>query len=187
MKITLNPNLRASMRKLYYAGLFLIISSAGICYSFSAQRRRQSPKTSANTSRVVTLSGDPATFVEFDFGTMNSGDRSEYSITISNQTRQNLEIARLEYSCPCVKLENVKGVIEPGNAVQGSLILDMAAEPLFHGDLAAEVSAYDPSGNHLFQLVVAASVHARESIAAELSLPQPVPMPSPANPSGEQP
>jgi len=144
-------------------------------------------KSTAAESRNVELSGRIPIVVEIDFGTMNAGDRAECSISISNETRQRVEIGRLTYSCPCVKLDNVKGIIEAGEAVRGRIVLGLASERLFHGDLAAEVSGYDPVGNHLFQIVVATTVRAVESVSFEQSIPEPVPMVPPGDASGVQP
>jgi hypothetical protein len=89
-----------------------------------------------------------------DLGAVPAGGSQEATFTITNPGITPLTVARVESSCPCLKIELPDGPIEPGGTAAGRARLDMRAEPGFSGDLGIEVKGLDESGAVLFIIEV---------------------------------
>jgi hypothetical protein len=87
-----------------------------------------------------------------DFGTMPQGERREVVFWLTNPRRESVQIADVESSCACFRVEVALRTVAGGAKVQAVARLELDKEPYFIGELQPEVRGATPSGNTAFSL-----------------------------------
>jgi hypothetical protein len=89
-----------------------------------------------------------------ELGEVPAGGSKEAAFTITNPGASPLTVARVESSCPCLKIELPDGPIAPGGTALGCARLDMRAEPDFTGAIGIEIKGMSRTGTVLFAVMV---------------------------------
>jgi uncharacterized protein DUF1573 len=87
-----------------------------------------------------------------DLGDVQQGDRKEAAVTLINPGDAEVEIAKIESSCDCLALQISTQRLRPGRTVPCQLLLDMAKEPHFKGNLGIEIKGLTRSGALAFAI-----------------------------------
>ena len=93
-----------------------------------------------------------------DFGVVPCGSRRELQFSATNQTREQIKLARFRISCDCLTVIPLSTRIAPGETTVGRLILDLTEEPTSQGDLALEVEGLSDDETCLVRFDVKAQV-----------------------------
>lgn len=81
-----------------------------------------------------------ASQAELDFGTLPQGGKGAITFTLKNTGASDVEVERIETSCPCFTIELKKNTIGPGEEVTATARVDLASEPSFTGALRLEAT-----------------------------------------------
>jgi hypothetical protein len=74
-----------------------------------------------------------------DMGRIPAGGSKEVAFSLTNPGKLAVRVARLDTSCPCLKIELPSERLAPGETVTGKARIDLSAEADFVGDLAIDV------------------------------------------------
>lgn len=96
-----------------------------------------------------------------NLGTLSPGQVAEAKLTVRNETARSRSLARIESSCPCVKIGPVVQTLRAGDMESLILIFDASEEPDFRGRLAVNVRGLDDAEMELFSVEVQVCVTER--------------------------
>jgi hypothetical protein len=80
------------------------------------EQRANAPKASFNTT-------------EFNFGTINEGEKKEYDFVLTNNGKSDLIIRKVKASCGCTAVTPAETVIKPGKSTNIKTIFDSTGKP----------------------------------------------------------
>ncbi len=93
-----------------------------------------------------------------DFGKLPQGAKKEASLTLTNPTKEPVEIAAIDSSCPCLEVQLPKKAVSPSEQISAKVLLDLSGESKFTGRLGIMVRAKTPEGKTAFELECAVDV-----------------------------
>jgi hypothetical protein len=94
----------------------------------------------------LAISPDPITF-----GVLNGRTSVRRVISARNMQNVPLRLARIETSCPCIRVVPLPVQVAPDETQNWTVTFDPSAEPDFKGSLAVEVTGYLPDGEIAFR------------------------------------
>ncbi len=80
------------------------------------EQRANAPKASFNTN-------------EFNFGTINEGEKREFDFVLTNNGKSDLIIRKVKASCGCTAVTPTETVIKPGKSTNVKTIFDSTGKP----------------------------------------------------------
>jgi|YNPMSStandDraft_1061717.scaffolds.fasta_scaffold44998_1 hypothetical protein len=80
------------------------------------EQRANAPKANFNTN-------------EFNFGTINEGEKREYDFILTNNGKSDLIIRKVKASCGCTAVTPTETVIKPGKSTNVKTIFDSTGKP----------------------------------------------------------
>jgi hypothetical protein len=80
------------------------------------EQRANAPKASFNTN-------------EFNFGTINEGEKKEFDFILTNNGKSDLIIRKVKASCGCTAVTPSETVIKPGKSTNVKTIFDSTGKP----------------------------------------------------------
>ncbi|MCX7862833.1 MAG: DUF1573 domain-containing protein [Bacteroidales bacterium] len=80
------------------------------------EQRANAPKASFNTN-------------EFNFGTINEGEKREFDFVLTNNGKSDLIIRKVKASCGCTAVTPAETVIKPGKSTNVKTIFDSTGKP----------------------------------------------------------
>ena len=89
-----------------------------------------------------------------DMGTLRPGTSGIATMFARNTTRDELVIARVETSCPCIRFEVAATRLEPGAGTSMAVFYDPGDAPDYRGGLSVECIGRDVGGILLFRCSV---------------------------------
>lgn len=119
----------------------------------------QSSETTANrvlaARKATLLQASPE---EVDLGTVGQTAQKRFSFSLRNDSAQPVRVAKIEASCPCLRLPCPDRDLAPDTTTQLEAELDMREEPGFSGGLRIEVKGRTADGRLAFSFSVIAEV-----------------------------
>jgi hypothetical protein len=99
-------------------------------------------------------------------GTLDHGMSGEAQLRLENPHDRELEVSRVEVSCPCLKVSPETIRLEPGSSKTLVLRFDPKEEPDFSGGLAIKVAGQTAEGQEVFGTTVRVTVNPAKTDAA---------------------
>ena len=96
--------------------------------------------------------------VDLDLGAIPPGSPVAGSLRLVNPSARTWRIARIESSCPCLRVSPTKFEIQPRQSITLDVVCDLRSEPDFRGDLLIEVNGLQADGDVLCTAQVAVAV-----------------------------
>jgi hypothetical protein len=93
-----------------------------------------------------------------DLGSVTQGQAHRFDMTLHNRLDRAVTINHVKASCPCVRAEGLPWQLAPGEVSPVGAVLDLRAEPHFHGVLVITVSGGTEPDQAMFQTDVRAGV-----------------------------
>lgn len=130
-------------------------SLAGIALLFLSLSGSSSPNhtppfqilaSSAQQGLPIEIRPDP-----ISLGTLDPGQSAVAKFTLRNPGSHPVIVARVETSCPCLKVVDQPTSIGPGQAADLTVKFDPTNDPDFRGGLSIDVIGRDPMGRIVFQ------------------------------------
>jgi hypothetical protein len=96
--------------------------------------------------------------VTTDFGARRQGERAEIAVEIHNSTKEEITIADVRPSCPCLALELQPRTLAAGTYRTAKVNLDLSREPNFVGDLEGTLEGRTADGSLVLKVRAAVKV-----------------------------
>lgn len=91
---------------------------------------------------------------EFDFGTLARGGRKSATFQLRNPGIDAVEVARVQVSCDCLRVELNRYALSAGEVANGVIAVDFSDDLTFVGTLLLEASAQTKQSESAFLMVV---------------------------------
>jgi hypothetical protein len=93
-----------------------------------------------------------------DLGVLSRGECRGSTLWLTNEGTTPVEIETVESTCHCLKLEGARRTVSPSETIRTTVVLDLANEPSFTGNLRIKVQGWTRSGALAFSIQVKAKV-----------------------------
>jgi len=80
-----------------------------------------------------------------DVGTVQLGGWKQATFTLTNSSTEPLAVARIETSCPCLKIQLPKAPVAPGEITTCGILIDLRTAPVKPGRFSLEASGFAES------------------------------------------
>jgi hypothetical protein len=138
------------------AGLFLVGCNDGF-----GQPRLKEPQSAPEDKQLMV--GLPALHRQtLDLGVVSQRGQKQETVWLTNGTNEPVEVAGVQTSCPCLKVDIKQRLIGALEKVSARVLLDLAGEPDFVGNLGIDVNGVKDTGKIAFAFVVNVQVHRQQ-------------------------
>ncbi|HWE39480.1 MAG TPA: DUF1573 domain-containing protein [Isosphaeraceae bacterium] len=96
-------------------------------------------------------------------GTLAPGESARGILTLRNRRSEPLTVARVETTCPCIRLAPVPVTVAPNGEAMLRVEYDPSDQPDFRGELGVEVKGLDEVGQLIFETRVLVEVASRHT------------------------
>ena len=104
-------------------------------------------------------------------GTLRPGQSGKATLTVRNETAVPIHVDRFETSCPCLKADSSRIVVDGNSSSTLILQYDGSSEPSFRGRLSVAIEGKSGDGTVLFQTRATLEVHAPEDPVGKSARP----------------
>jgi hypothetical protein len=142
------------MRIHWLAAIAILGLSFGAAYwvGMAARSAQQPPQ-------MDVIDGLAVSTAILDLGEVVAGGRKECEFCLTNPSDSPVEIAKIETSCDCLRIDVSSRIIPPAQTAVGCAVFNLRKEPHFTGKLGIEVRGKDRAEKILFALEVKVAVN----------------------------
>lgn len=158
------PNMPRSRRLAGIGLLALSVPAWTILRAPSQITSSPPPIQSAPSANRLIVTPDPLAF-----GVLEPGHAARGTITLHNPNHSPVTVARVETSCPCVRVASSPITVAPRGSSTMTVAYVPTEEPDFHGGLAVEVVGRDSGEAVLFRTKATFEIYALQSGRAQPS------------------